>query len=68
MNLSKESHCFAECATENSIGLIMPQKPLDVLAQQMVACAACEVWDKQKLFDLHAVGLPLSRAYAEGVR
>ena len=32
--------------------LIMPQKPLDVLAQQMVACAACEVWDEHMLFDL----------------
>ena len=38
--------------------LIMPQKPLDVLAQQMVACAACEVWDKQKLFDLMRSAYP----------
>ncbi len=38
--------------------LIMPQKPLDVLAQQMVACAACEVWDEQKLFDLMRSAYP----------
>ena len=38
--------------------LIMPQKPLDVLAQQMVACAACEVWDEQELFDLMRSAYP----------
>src|SRR5947207_5314024 len=32
--------------------LVMPQKPLDVLAQQMVACAACEDSEEAKLFDL----------------
>ena len=36
----------------------MPQKPLDVLAQQMVACAACEDWDEQKLFDLMRSAYP----------
>ena len=38
--------------------LIMPQKPLDVLAQQMVACAACEVWEEQKLFELMRSAYP----------
>jgi ATP-dependent Lhr-like helicase len=32
--------------------LEIPQKPLDVLAQQMVACVACEDWDEDKLFEL----------------
>jgi ATP-dependent Lhr-like helicase len=32
--------------------LIIPEKPLDVLAQQIVACVACEDWDEQKLFEL----------------
>ena len=32
--------------------LEIPQKPLDVLAQQMVACVACEDWDEEKLFSL----------------
>lgn len=32
--------------------LEIPQKPLDLLAQQMVACAACEDWEEGKLFDL----------------
>ena len=30
----------------------IPQKPVDVLAQQIVAAAACEDWDEEKLFDL----------------
>jgi ATP-dependent helicase Lhr and Lhr-like helicase len=32
--------------------LEIPQKPLDVLAQQIVACVACEDWDEGKLFEL----------------
>ena len=32
--------------------LEIPQKPLDILAQQMVACVACEDWDEDKLFRL----------------
>src|SRR5438046_2947264 len=32
--------------------LQIPEKPLDVLAQQIVACAACEAWEEQKLFEL----------------
>jgi ATP-dependent Lhr-like helicase len=32
--------------------LEIPAKPLDVLAQQIVACAAGEDWDEQQLFEL----------------
>ncbi len=32
--------------------LEMPQKPLDLLAQQMVACAASEDWEEEQLFEL----------------
>jgi ATP-dependent Lhr-like helicase len=32
--------------------LIMPEKPLDVLAQQIVACVAVEDWEEEKLFEL----------------
>src|SRR6059036_2522643 len=32
--------------------LEIPQKPLDVLAQQIVACAASEDWEEQELFTL----------------
>lgn len=32
--------------------LEMPQKPLDILAQQMVAMAACEDWEENKLYEL----------------
>lgn len=38
--------------------LEMPQKPLDVLAQQMVACAASEEWQEQALFDLMRAAYP----------
>src|SRR5437762_1019414 len=30
----------------------MPAKPLDILAQQIVACTACEEWREEELFDL----------------
>src|SRR5213076_1212109 len=32
--------------------LIVPEKPLDVLAQQIVAAAACEDLEETRLFDL----------------
>jgi ATP-dependent Lhr-like helicase len=32
--------------------LTIPEKPLDVLAQQMVAATACEDWEETKLFEL----------------
>lgn len=32
--------------------LIMPEKPLDVLAQQIVACVAVEDWAEEELFEL----------------
>ncbi|MGH7968095.1 MAG: Lhr family ATP-dependent helicase, partial [Limisphaerales bacterium] len=32
--------------------VVIPDKPLDVLAQQIVACAACADWNEQDLFDL----------------
>jgi ATP-dependent Lhr-like helicase len=32
--------------------LIIPRKPVDVLAQQLVAAAACEDWEEDKLFEL----------------
>jgi ATP-dependent helicase Lhr and Lhr-like helicase len=38
--------------------LQIPQKPLDLLAQQIVACAACEDWEEQKLFDLMRSAYP----------
>lgn len=30
----------------------IPQKPLDILAQQIIAAAACDEWDEDALFDL----------------
>jgi ATP-dependent Lhr-like helicase len=32
--------------------LIIPERPLDILAQQMVAAVACEEWDEDALYDL----------------
>src|ERR1700751_3463495 len=36
----------------------MPQKPLDLLSQQIVACAACEDLDETALFDLTRSAYP----------
>ena len=38
--------------------LQIPGKPLDVLAQQIVASAACEAWEEQELFDLMRSAYP----------
>jgi ATP-dependent Lhr-like helicase len=38
--------------------LIMPDKPLDVLAQQIVACVAVEDWEEDKLFELMRSAYP----------
>jgi ATP-dependent Lhr-like helicase len=38
--------------------LIMPDKPLDVLAQQIVASVSVEDWDEQKLFELMRSAYP----------
>src|SRR5438132_1285463 len=32
--------------------LIIPERPLDILAQQIVAMAACEEWDEDRLYDV----------------
>ena len=48
----------------------IPQKPLDLLAQQMVACVACEEWDEQALYELMRSAYPyrdLSREEFDGV-
>src|SRR6266436_4424749 len=38
--------------------LQIPQKPLDLVAQQIVACAACEDWEEQQLFELMRSAYP----------
>ena len=38
--------------------LIIPEKPLDVLAQQMVAAVAMEDWDEDELFELYRRAYP----------
>src|SRR5205809_2977038 len=38
--------------------LIIPEKPLDVLARQIVACAATEDWEEEKLFELMRSAYP----------
>src|SRR5438552_3265448 len=50
--------------------LQIPEKPLDLLAQQIVACAACESWEEQKLFELTRSAYPYrnrTRQEFEGV-
>ncbi len=41
--------------------LQIPEKPLDVLAQQIVASSACEDWNVEKLFDLMRSAYPYRR-------
>jgi ATP-dependent helicase Lhr and Lhr-like helicase len=36
----------------------IPQKPLDLLAQQMVACVACEEWEEESLYELMRSAYP----------
>jgi ATP-dependent helicase Lhr and Lhr-like helicase len=44
---------------ENELDQIaIPQKPLDLLAQQIVACVACEMWDQQNLYELMRSAYP----------
>jgi ATP-dependent helicase Lhr and Lhr-like helicase len=38
--------------------LVMPQKPMDLLSQQMVACAACEDLEETALFELMRSAYP----------
>src|SRR2546425_2088526 len=38
--------------------LQIPDKPLDILAQQIVACVACQDWPEQHLFDLMRSAYP----------
>ena len=48
----------------------IPKKPLDVLAQQVVACTACEDWREDQLFDLLRSAYPyrnLTRQEFDGV-
>lgn len=32
--------------------LIIPEAPIDILAQQIIACTACEEWNEDQLYDL----------------
>src|SRR2546425_2680123 len=45
--------------------LLIPEKPLDVLAQQIVASAACEDCDEQALFDLMRSAWPYRKLTRE---
>src|SRR5258708_2855472 len=50
--------------------LIIPEKPLDILAQQIVAAAAAEDWDEDALFELVRAAYPyrdLTRMEFDGV-
>lgn len=32
--------------------LVIPEKPIDILSQQVIAAAACEEWDEDELYDM----------------
>ena len=67
MNWWNASPLSAACGAANWIDWRFPEKPLDVLAQQIVASVASEDCDEEKLFDLDAFGLAVSRSDARGI-
>ena len=52
MNWSRSRRILRSVRNGELDALQMPQKPLDVLAQQIVACAASEDWKEEALFEL----------------
>ncbi len=48
--------------------LIIPEQPLDILAQQIVAAAACEEWDDDALYAHVPAGVSLPRPDARRLR
>jgi len=54
-----ESAALLRCVRRGELDCLqIPEKPLDVLAQQIVACAACEDWEEEKLFGLMRSAYP----------
>jgi ATP-dependent Lhr-like helicase len=54
-----ECAATVRCARRGELDRVqIPQKPLDVLAQQIVAATACEDWEEQKLFELARSAYP----------
>jgi ATP-dependent helicase Lhr and Lhr-like helicase len=49
---------FRSIRNQELDALEIPRKPLDLLAQQMVACAASEDWDEEQLFELMRSAYP----------
>ena len=48
--------------------LIIPDRPLDILAQQVVAATACDDWSEEALFDLVRGAYPVPRPLPQGFR
>ena len=46
----------------------IPEQPLDILAQQIVASVACEEWDEDALFTLLPAGVALSQSSRRRLR
>ncbi|HEY3280030.1 MAG TPA: DEAD/DEAH box helicase, partial [Gemmatimonadales bacterium] len=54
-----ECTALVRAAREGSLDrLIIPEKPLDILAQQIVAAAACEEWSEEALYELARSAYP----------
>src|SRR5205814_8142289 len=54
-----ECAAILRCVRQGELDCLqIPEKPLDLLAQQMVACAACEDWQELKLFELMRSAYP----------
>jgi ATP-dependent Lhr-like helicase len=56
-----ECTALLDCVRRGELDtLVIPQQPLDVLAQQIVAEVACQEWDEDALFDLVRRAYPFS--------
>ena len=60
--------CSTACGAASSTGLTIPEQPLDVLAQQIVAEVAAQEWAEDELFALFRRAWPYRDLSARGFR
>ncbi len=67
-NWSNARRCSTASAAANSTALTIPEAPLDVLAQQIVAEVAAQEWSEDELYRADPPGLAVPRPAARGFR
>ena len=65
---SNARRCWMRCAAASSTACAIPEKPLDVLAQQIVAEVAAREWDEDGLFALVSRAYPYRDLERSGIR